>query len=120
MAEAVFAHMVNQKKLSERFGVIDSAGTAGYHVRSTPLSNGRHPHLCCCCCSKVGETPDHRSAQTCRKHGVPVNHNARKVNKADFNRFDYILCMDESNLANLQVSDKAIMGHMGRASNTCY
>ncbi|CDH58381.1 protein phosphotyrosine phosphatase [Lichtheimia corymbifera JMRC:FSU:9682] len=81
MAEAVFAHMVNQKKLSERFGVIDSAGTAGYHV---------------------GETPDHRSAQTCRKHGVPVNHNARKVNKADFNRFDYILCMDESNLANLQ------------------
>lgn len=34
MAEAVFAHTVNQKQLRDRFGVIDSAGTAGYHVCS--------------------------------------------------------------------------------------
>ncbi|KAL1928793.1 hypothetical protein VTP01DRAFT_2579 [Rhizomucor pusillus] len=81
MAEAVFAHTVNQKQLRDRFGVIDSAGTAGYHV---------------------GETPDHRSAQTCRKHGVPVSHHARKVHKSDFINFDYILCMDESNLEDLR------------------
>lgn len=52
MAEAVFAHMVNQKKLSERFGVIDSAGTAGYHVSLTFLlyissSQWHHPYTFC-------------------------------------------------------------------------
>ncbi|KAF7729215.1 hypothetical protein EC973_004744 [Apophysomyces ossiformis] len=81
MAEAVFAHTVKQLQLEDRFDLIDSAGTAGYHV---------------------GDTPDHRSAATCRKHGVPVNHHARKVSKADFNQFDYILCMDTSNYEDLQ------------------
>lgn len=52
MAEAVFAHMVNQKKLSERFGVIDSAGTAGYHVSLIFLlyifsSQWHHPYTFC-------------------------------------------------------------------------
>ena len=32
MAEAVFAHTVKQKNLDDRFGTIDSAGTASYHV----------------------------------------------------------------------------------------
>ncbi|KAI8369288.1 phosphotyrosine protein phosphatase I superfamily [Radiomyces spectabilis] len=81
MAEAVFAAMVRQKNLQDRFGVIDSAGTAAYHV---------------------GETPDSRSAATCKKHNVPVNHHARKVHKSDYNRFDYILCMDTSNLSDLK------------------
>ncbi|KAL0079847.1 phosphotyrosine protein phosphatase I superfamily [Phycomyces blakesleeanus] len=81
MAEAVFAETVKQKQLSDHFGKIDSAGTAGYHV---------------------GSSPDKRSAATCRKHGVPINSEARKVNKGDFAQFDYILCMDESNLEDLQ------------------
>ncbi|KAI9313982.1 phosphotyrosine protein phosphatase I superfamily [Dichotomocladium elegans] len=81
MAEAVFAHRVKELGLLEHFGKIDSAGTAGYHV---------------------GEAPDHRSAQTCRNHGVPVNHRARKVTQADYKNFDYILCMDRSNLETLE------------------
>ncbi|KAI8145134.1 phosphotyrosine protein phosphatase I superfamily [Fennellomyces sp. T-0311] len=81
MAEAVFAHTVKQKSLHDRFGTIDSAGTASYHV---------------------GETPDSRSARTCKNHGVPVNHRARRVTKEDFHTFDYVLCMDTSNLADLQ------------------
>lgn len=32
MAEAVFAHMVKEKNLSSDFSLIDSAGTAAYHV----------------------------------------------------------------------------------------
>ncbi|KAJ3034478.1 hypothetical protein HDV00_005001 [Rhizophlyctis rosea] len=81
MAEAVFKHIVTEKGLEDRFNIIDSAGTAGYHV---------------------GEPPDSRSAATCRSHGVPVNHSAQKVNKNHYSQFDYLLCMDESNLIDLQ------------------
>ncbi|KAI8325711.1 LMWPc-domain-containing protein [Martensiomyces pterosporus] len=80
MAEAVFAHIVKQRGLSDRF-LIDSAGTAGYHV---------------------GERPDARSVATCKANGVPVNHHARQVMSSDFKKFDYVLCMDESNLHDLQ------------------
>ncbi|CAG8484559.1 9432_t:CDS:2 [Funneliformis mosseae] len=80
MAEAVFKDTVKQKGLESRFN-IDSAGTGNYHV---------------------GETPDHRSIQTCKQHGVPVDHYARQVVKQDFKEFDYILCMDNSNLTSLQ------------------
>jgi len=36
-----------------------------------------------------------------KKHGIPMNHTARQVTKEDFATFDYILCMDESNLRDL-------------------
>ncbi|KAJ2962005.1 hypothetical protein NQZ79_g2732 [Umbelopsis isabellina] len=36
MAEAVFAHMVKQKNLAPSFQLIDSAGTAAYHVGEKP------------------------------------------------------------------------------------
>ncbi|KAI8974477.1 phosphotyrosine protein phosphatase I superfamily [Pilobolus umbonatus] len=81
MAEAVFAHVVKQRQLEGRISKIDSAGTASWHV---------------------GNSPDSRSASTCKKHGVPVNHRARQVAKSDFNQFDHILCMDESNLSDLR------------------
>ncbi|KAI8092555.1 phosphotyrosine protein phosphatase I superfamily [Halteromyces radiatus] len=80
MAEAVFAHIVQQHQLTERFKKIDSAGTAGYHV---------------------GSKPDSRSAATCEKYGAAVNHRAQKVTTQHFKEFDYILCMDESNLEDL-------------------
>ncbi|KAJ1985262.1 Low molecular weight phosphotyrosine protein phosphatase [Dimargaris verticillata] len=79
MAEAVFAHKVKENNLTENF-TIDSAGTTGYHI---------------------GDTPDERSVKTCVAHGVNVNHLARQVCKADFDKFDYILCMDRSNLSDL-------------------
>ncbi|ORX74109.1 LMWPc-domain-containing protein [Linderina pennispora] len=79
MAEAVFAHTVAQRQLSDQF-LIDSAGTASYHV---------------------GSRPDPRSAATCKSHGVPISHHGRQVQASDFKKFDYILCMDESNLSDL-------------------
>ncbi|PVZ99850.1 hypothetical protein BB558_004108 [Smittium angustum] len=79
MGEAIFTHMVGTLSLSESF-VIDSAGTSSYHI---------------------GSQPDSRSVSACKKHGVPVNHRARQVTKSDFVEFDYILCMDEMNLNDL-------------------
>ncbi|KAI8818387.1 protein-tyrosine phosphatase [Fimicolochytrium jonesii] len=80
MAEAVFAHITKERGLSSQFK-IDSAGTAGYHV---------------------GDSPDTRSMATCRKNGVDVSHVGRQVSKSDFTDFDWVLCMDESNLRDLQ------------------
>ncbi|KAJ3413064.1 DEAD-box ATP-dependent RNA helicase [Chytridiales sp. JEL 0842] len=80
MAEAVFTHIVSKNGLDAHFSRIDSAGTAGYHV---------------------GDAPDTRSAKTCRAHGVPVNHKGQKVSNEHFASFDYMLCMDDSNLSNL-------------------
>ncbi|KAI9352136.1 phosphotyrosine protein phosphatase I superfamily [Obelidium mucronatum] len=81
MAEAVFASTVKQQGLESAFAKIDSAGTAGYHV---------------------GDAPDSRSVATCKAHNVPVNHRGQKVKSTDFSTFDYILCMDDSNLSNLR------------------
>ncbi|KAF9352226.1 hypothetical protein BGX26_009911 [Mortierella sp. AD094] len=87
MAEAVFKHAIEKRGISDEFEV-DSAGTASYHV---------------------GASPDSRSAETCRKNGVPMKHRARQVSTEDFTKFDYILCMDEENLRDLK--DMAPKGH---------
>ncbi|QLL31344.1 hypothetical protein HG536_0B02070 [Torulaspora globosa] len=81
MAEAVFKHVVTQKGLQDRFDVIDSFGTGGWHV---------------------GSDPDPRSAACCRSHKVFINHKAQQIRGSHFDKFDYIICMDESNLRNLQ------------------
>ncbi|CDR38742.1 CYFA0S02e05160g1_1 [Cyberlindnera fabianii] len=81
MAEAVFTHIVNTKGLSDRFERIDSFGTSGYHI---------------------GETPDSRSASTCRKHNVPVNHRAQRLTEKHFDEFDFLIGMDESNIFNME------------------
>lgn len=80
MAEAIFKHKVKTLGLEHRFNKIDSFGTGAYHV---------------------GDTPDFRSAETCENHGVPVDHLAQQFKPQHFNEFDYVICMDESNLYNL-------------------
>ena len=57
--------------------LIDSAGTAAYHV---------------------GEKPDPRSIEVARKNNIDItDQRARKFQVSDFDSFDYILVMDESN-----------------------
>ncbi len=57
--------------------IIDSAGTAGYHI---------------------GKNPDQRSIQIGNKNGVDIsNYKARQFSKKDFKNFDHIYVMDNSN-----------------------
>ncbi|KAI5475799.1 phosphotyrosine protein phosphatase, partial [Pseudohyphozyma bogoriensis] len=70
IAEAVLQDMVNKRGLQDQITLVDSAGTAGYHV---------------------GELPDERSAEVCAKHGVPMNSVCRQLVPADFNEFDVIV-----------------------------
>ncbi len=56
---------------------IDSAGTGGWHA---------------------GEAPDNRSIQTARNHGIDISkQRARKFSITDFDTFDIIFVMDQSN-----------------------
>ena len=61
--------------------IIDSAGTAGYHI---------------------GKNPDQRSIDIGNKNGVDIsNYRARLFSKEDFKNFDHIYVMDNSNYKDL-------------------
>ena len=73
-------HLIEEKKLHENWK-IDSAGTAGYHI---------------------GEAPDLRTIKNAKKNGVDLTKlRARKFSVADFDEFDKIYVMDESNYINV-------------------
>jgi protein-tyrosine phosphatase len=77
MAEGVFLHRVSD---DARFHV-DSAGTGAWHV---------------------GEGADPRAQAVARANGVHLPSRARQVRPRDFQEFDVIVAMDDSNLRNLQ------------------
>ncbi len=79
MAEGLFKKQVNEAGLGNQISC-DSAGTASYHL---------------------GQQPDKRMVSTASEQGVKLNHKARQFSKADFNAFDYIVVMDESNYNNV-------------------
>ncbi len=78
VAEGVLRHVANKKGLKI---IVDSAGTANYHV---------------------GESTDKRSIANAKKNGVDISMlRGRQFNVLDFDEFDYIFTMDESNLKNV-------------------
>jgi len=79
MAEAIFAHEVQKRGLSDQVQC-DSAGTADYHP---------------------GSPPDERTLKVLKNHGIETQQQARQITAEDFFRFDYILAMDQKNLADL-------------------
>ncbi|MFZ5593174.1 MAG: low molecular weight protein-tyrosine-phosphatase [Pseudomonadota bacterium] len=79
-AEGVFRHLAGQHGL-ESLVEIDSAGTHAYHI---------------------GNPPDRRSQAATLRRGIDISaQQARRVEVADFETFDYILAMDEENIENL-------------------
>jgi protein-tyrosine phosphatase len=80
MAEGVFQHLVDEAGLSDAIEV-DSAGTGGYHV---------------------GERAHRGTRHVLSQHGIRYENRARQIEPGDFARFDYILAMDNANLANLR------------------
>ena len=76
-AHAVMQHIVDSQGLSEQF-LIESSGTHAYHI---------------------GEPADSRSQQTAKARGVDMSDlRAQKIAITDYDRFDWILAMDEENL----------------------
>jgi len=75
-AEGVFRHHVNESGFGDRI-LVDSAGTHAYHV---------------------GDPPDRRAHAAAERRGISLGEiRARRVTDDDFERFDYIIAMDEDN-----------------------
>ena len=90
-AEGVFRYYAEQAGLADRLE-IDSAGTHAYHV---------------------GEPADRRARAAAERRGMSLDGiRARRVSAQDYQRFDYIIAMDEDNLARLR--DEAPEGHDAR------
>ncbi len=79
-AEGIFRATCQHRGLLDQFR-IDSAGTAGWHV---------------------GKPPDTRAIWAARGRDVDLSMlRARQVEAGDFENFDFILAMDESNIEDL-------------------
>ncbi len=68
-------HLIDQRGLADRV-TTDSAGTASYHI---------------------GSSPDRRMNAAAQKQGITLVGSARQFVAADFEKFDLILAMDNSN-----------------------
>ena len=76
LAEGILKSKINTSKI-----FVDSAGTAAYHV---------------------GNLADERSIEVAKKYGIDItNQRARKFTVKDFDAFDVIYAMDESNYQNI-------------------
>lgn len=82
-AENIMNHLIAQGNLSDQI-VCDSAGTAGYHI---------------------GSSPDQRMAAAAQRRGIQLKGQARKFQKSDFEDFDLILAMDKDNYQNILALD---------------
>ena len=80
MAEAVFAHKVQAALLEEEIEA-DSAGTGEWHI-GNPAHEG--------------------TLRLLRQKNIACTHRARQITVADLERFDYIITMDDANLANVR------------------
>ncbi len=76
------AHGILQSKLNDANFYVDSAGTAAYHIDNQP---------------------DYRSIKVAKNNGLDIStQSARQFKVSDFDTFDYIYAMDESNYSNIK------------------
>lgn len=78
-ADGIMRELVRESGVADKFE-IDSAGTYGGHA---------------------GELPDSRMRAAAAKRGLNLTHRSRRFTTDDFDRFDSILVMDDSNYENV-------------------
>ena len=79
-AHGVMERLVAERGVADRFE-IDSAGLYGGHA---------------------GDLPDSRMRAHARRRGLELTHRSRQVRESDFDRFDIIVAMDDSNYDRLR------------------
>ena len=80
MADGVFRDIVDKADIDFKVD-IDSAGTSGWHINAPP---------------------DERAQRVLESKGIDISGlRSRKVTQNDFNKYDHILAMDQSNLSDL-------------------
>ena len=78
-AEAIFIDLINQKGLNDCF-FVDSEGTGSWHI---------------------GKKADIRMRIAAKKRGLEILSTARQINIEDFEKFNYIVAMDDSNFEDI-------------------
>ncbi len=79
-AEAIFKHKIAQTGFSDSY-IVDSAGIHGYHS---------------------GENADIRMIRHASRRGITIDSISRQFKYEDFDKFDYIIGMDDSNIKALK------------------
>ncbi len=79
-AEAIFISLIEKKGLSDGF-IVDSAGTGSWHI---------------------GKKADSRMRIAAGRRDINILSRARQITNKDFDEFNYILAMDDSNFRNIQ------------------
>lgn len=80
-AHGIFDQLVKKAGLQDQIH-IDSAGTSDWHV---------------------GKAPDSRTVERARQRGYDLSKlQARQFERCDFDQFDYVLGMDDSNMINMR------------------
>ncbi len=85
-AEAVLLKKIQKKNIQDQY-IVDSAGTGGWHV---------------------GRLADSRMREAALNRGVDIKTRARQISSTDFEDFDLILTMDNSNFADVKSLSKEI------------
>jgi protein-tyrosine phosphatase len=88
-AEGVFRGLLRKAGLEQKV-TVESAGTAGYHS---------------------GALPDRRSRAAARARGLELSSRARQFAEQDWQRFDYVLAMDQENFNVLAASAPNAAAH---------
>ena len=79
-AEAIFISLLEKKGLTDCF-IVDSAGTGSWHI---------------------GKKADSRMRIAAERRDINILSRARQITKKDFEEFNYLLAMDDSNFRNIQ------------------
>ena len=79
-AEAIFISLLEKKGLTDGF-IVDSAGTGSWHI---------------------GKKADSRMRIAAERRDINILSRARQITSKDFEEFNYILAMDDSNFRNIQ------------------
>ena len=79
-AEAIFISLLEKKGLTDGF-IVDSAGTGSWHI---------------------GKKADSRMRIAAERRNINILSRARQITSKDFDEFNYILAMDDSNFRNIQ------------------
>ena len=80
MAQSIMSHLIQQQGLTDLF-YIDSAATSR---------------------EEIGNPPHHGTVTKLRQVNIPViPHRAVQMTKADYDKYDYLIGMDEANIRNM-------------------
>ena len=79
-AEAIFISLLEKKGLTDCF-IVDSAGTGSWHI---------------------GKKADSRMRIAAERRDINIISRARQITSEDFEEFNYIIAMDDSNFRNIQ------------------